>query len=92
MAAKPRTPDTIAFEILAHMYEALRTHPGKTPTWVAYAKPYVKALSYCPSVDSTYGLEDARGIALYALSNLTSWRGEHARRLKADLKLTFNIK
>jgi hypothetical protein len=34
----------------------------------------------------TYGMEDAKTIILYFLSNATHWRGETAKAIKAELK------
>ena len=50
------------------------------------AVPYLAAMASLDSVRDNYGADDARSIVLYFLSNATSWRGEHARRLKAELK------
>ena len=58
-------------------------------TWpnVNYAaKPYLAAMRYMSSVNDAYGYEDGRGIVLYFLSNAGSWRGDDARRIKAELK------
>lgn len=49
------------------------------------AVPYLQAMSVLHSVSDTYGADDARSIMLYFLSNATTWRGEHARRIKAEL-------
>lgn len=50
------------------------------------ALPYLKAMMGLSSIDDTYGVEDARSIVLYFLSNASTWRGEDARRIKAELK------
>lgn len=50
------------------------------------AKPYLSAMMYLSSVDDNYGLDDARSIINYFLANASSWRGETARRIKAELK------
>ena len=58
-------------------------------TWpnVNYAaKPYLSAMRSLSSVSDTYGYDDGRGIVLYFLSNAGSWRGDDARRIKAELK------
>ena len=33
-----------------------------------------------------YGRDDGKSIVLYFLSNATSWRGDTARRIKAELR------
>lgn len=50
------------------------------------AKPYVEAMLFLDSVDDTYGWDTGDSIVRYALSNLSSWRGETARQVKAELK------
>lgn len=50
------------------------------------AVPYLSAMRSLDSVRDNYGCDDARSIVLYFLSNATTWRGEHARRIKAELK------
>jgi len=50
------------------------------------AVPYLEAMGTLQSVDDAYGLDDARSIVLYFLSNATTWKGETARRVKAELK------
>jgi len=50
------------------------------------ATPYLQAMSSLSGIDSVYGLDDARSIVAYFLSNAGSWRGEAARRIKAELR------
>ena len=50
------------------------------------AKPYLSAMLSLNSVDDKYGLDNARDIVRYFLSNASSWKGEVARRVKAELK------
>ncbi len=50
------------------------------------AKPYLDALGYLTTIDDRYGWDDARSIVLYFLGNARSFRGEDAKRLKAELK------
>ena len=38
------------------------------------------------TIGDSYGYDDGKGIVLYFLSNATSWRGDDARRIKAELK------
>jgi hypothetical protein len=37
------------------------------------------------TIGDSYGCDDARGIVLYFLSNARTWKGETARRVKAEL-------
>ena len=50
------------------------------------AAPYLDAMRSLRSIDDKYGADDARSIVIYFLSNATTWRGETARRVKAELK------
>ena len=50
------------------------------------AKPYLEAMKYLNAPTDTYGADDAKSIVLYFLSNAKTWRGEDARRIKAELK------
>lgn len=51
-----------------------------------YALPYAKAMRELQSISDKYYYDDARSIVLYFLSNAGSWRGDTARRIKAELK------
>lgn len=74
-----RTLNAIAQEVLAD-----QTNWGKTS--LIYAKPYLNAMLSLQTLRDTYGADDARSIVLYFLSNASGWRGETARRVKAELK------
>lgn len=50
------------------------------------AKPYLVAMMHLSSIDDECELDDARSIINYFLANASSWRGETARRVKAELK------
>jgi hypothetical protein len=50
------------------------------------AKPYLQAMAQLDSVDQAYFADSGRSVVLYFLSNAGSWRGETARRIKAELK------
>ncbi len=50
------------------------------------AVPYLDALSSLGSVNDRYGYDSGRDIVIYFLSNATTWRGETARKVKAELK------
>lgn len=50
------------------------------------AVPYLQAMRSLDSIGDVYGYDDARSIVLYFLSNATTWKGETARRIKAELK------
>lgn len=50
------------------------------------AKPYLDAMSSLNSINDSYGMDSGKSIVLYFLSNASSWRGEVAKRVKAELK------
>ena len=76
---EPRTIHTIAAEISHHW--------SRTPRGVYFgAVPYLEAMGHLAYMDQSYGHDDARTIVLYFLSNATTWRGDVARRIKAELK------
>lgn len=56
-------------------------------TKVNYAAvPYLNAMQDLNSINDNFGLDSAKSIVLYFLSNAGSWRGETAKRIKAELK------
>jgi hypothetical protein len=50
------------------------------------ARPYLDAMFCLQSLDEDYGLDSAKSVVLYFLSNASSWRGAAARRIKAELR------
>ena len=50
------------------------------------AKPYLDAMMTLWSFKDIYGVEPATHIVAGFLSNAATWRGEDARRIKAELK------
>lgn len=52
----------------------------------AYAKPYLDAMLCLDSINDSYYFDSAKSVVLYFLSNAGTWKGETARRIKAELK------
>lgn len=50
------------------------------------AKPYLDAMFSLKSIEDKYYFDDARSIITYFLCNASSWRGEKAKEIKAELK------
>lgn len=50
------------------------------------AVPYLRAFASLDSIKDNYGADSARSIVLYFLGNAKAFRGEHARRIKTELK------
>ena len=51
-----------------------------------HAKPYLNAMSVLSSIRGRYYDDSAESVVLYFLSNASGWRGDDARRIKAELK------
>ena len=49
------------------------------------AQPYLDAMSTLHSIDDDFYADSGRSVVLYFLSNAASWRGDDARRIKAEL-------
>ena len=50
------------------------------------ARPYLDAMKELGSIEDNYYYDSGKSVVLYFLSNAHSFRGEDARRLKAELK------
>lgn len=50
------------------------------------AEPYLDALKGLDSIDDMYYADSGKSIVRYFLANAGSWRGDVARRVKAELK------
>jgi len=50
------------------------------------AKPYLDAMATLDKVSDNYGLDSGKSIVNYFLSNASTWRGDTAKRIKAELK------
>lgn len=70
-----RTLSTIANEVLLDW---------KKPYFGAV--PYLEAMLTLDSVADDYGMDSGESIVIYFLANATTWRGETAKRIKAELK------
>jgi len=54
--------------------------------WYPYAEAYVTPMKSLNTINDSYYYDSAESIVMYALANLTSWRGDKARAVKAELK------
>ena len=78
---QPRPLYSITADVRAHW----RKKDG-TPAINFGAVPYLDAMGGLNSIDDDYGYDSGRSIVLYFLANAAAFRGEHARRIKAELK------
>lgn len=76
----PRSLQVIANEIKADWVAQ-----GKATGFPA-ARPYRQAMQELKSMEDSYHADSVKSIVLYFLANASTWRGETARRIKAELK------
>lgn len=50
------------------------------------AVPYLGAMRTLENMRSKYGYDDAQSIVAYFIANAATWKGETARRVKAELR------
>lgn len=50
------------------------------------AKPYLEAMYSLDNINDKYGLDSGKSIVSYFLCNANTWKGDVARRVKAELK------
>lgn len=60
------------------------TSTWKNPYFAAV--PYLDAMKSMNDVDEMYGAESGTMVVLYFLANAQRWRGDVARRVKAELR------
>lgn len=56
------------------------------------AVPYRDAMSELNTINDKYWADSAKSVVLYFLANASTWRGEDARRIKAELKKMAGVK
>lgn len=74
----PRSLSTIAGEIMGS--------PWYRSNSSIYARDYIQAMASMRSINDQYFADTASSVVLYALSNMSTWRGDQARAIKAELK------
>lgn len=73
---------------LSAIAKEIRSDWGSQGKGVNYAaKPYLDAMSQLDSIGERFYEDDGKSVVLYFLSNAQSWRGEVAKRVKAELNL-----
>lgn len=66
-----------------------QTASGKVPP---AADAYLRPMETLTAITDNYYLDSAKSVVLYFLSNANTYRGETARRLKAELKTIAGVK
>ena len=56
------------------------------------AKPYLDAMGCLSSINENYGQDSAKMVVVYFLGNARVWKGEVAKRVKAELKKMAGLK
>ena len=68
----------------------IKTEWSKQKSGVYFgAKPYLDAMLTLEDKNSNYGMDSASSICTYFLANASTFRGEQAKLLKAELKAVF---
>lgn len=57
-----------------------------------YAKAHFEGFQHATSINEMYFQDSVKGEVLYFLSSASTWRGETAKRIKAELKKIAGIK
>ena len=60
-------------------------------SFYVYAQPYVEPLTQLHSINDQFYADSATSVVRYALANLTGWRGEKAKAIKAELNYLLKI-
>lgn len=76
----PRPLRVIADEIFRD-WKAMRERGESHPAW-----PYADAMRSLGSIEESYYADSGRAVVRYFISNAAAWRGETAKRVKAELK------
>ena len=56
------------------------------------AVPYLSAMQSLDSIEDSYYEDSGKSVVLYFLANASTWKGEKARAIKAELKKLAGIK
>jgi hypothetical protein len=68
------------------LYEIAREIRADWKNLSPYAKPYVEAMADLYDINDKYFFDSAKDIVNRFLCNASGWRGEVAKRVKAELK------
>lgn len=85
MKKKTRTFSEVAAEVL-NLWKA--KYGQGLPWSLRCAMPYLEAMLDCNTTDKNvqYYAETVESVVVYFLANITNWRGDDAKRIKAELK------
>jgi hypothetical protein len=78
-------PSRPLYQIADEIKNDWNSHQGRWGGNYA-AVPYLEAMGALVEITDTYICESGESIVRYFLSNAKGWRGDTARRIKAELK------
>lgn len=81
----PESKTRPLYEIAADVRRTWRRKDGTVSVYFG-AVPYLDAMSNLNRMSDSYGYDDADDIVRYFLANANTYRGEDARRIKAELR------
>ena len=85
MAAKPKVQNRPLYEVAREIRKDWqKVYFG--------AVPYLQTMATMDKATDPYGMDSGESIVIYFLGNANSWRGETAKRIKAELKDMVGIK
>lgn len=67
-------------------FRDIKRNQSPTPGYVTHCRPYIDAMLTMKSFRDFYGIDIGSDVGLRFLSNAQAWRGDTARRLKAEIK------
>lgn len=70
--------------------EALDDMGNNAKARYPHAFPYANAMLCLRNLNENYGCDSASSVVAYFLANAGTWKGETARRIKAELKSMLN--
>ena len=68
------------------LYEVAREIRKVWPKVSPYAKPYLDAMGQLDKITDDYYQDTGKSVVLYFLANAASFKGDDAKRIKAELK------
>jgi hypothetical protein len=88
MEQNKRTFSEIAQEVMNLWKAKYGKYSRNLPWSLQCAIPYLQAMLECDTTDkdAQYYAETVESVVVYFLANITSWRGDDAKRIKAELK------
>jgi hypothetical protein len=82
--------DTTTTRSLSTIAREIRKEWGAKINYAA--KPYLEAMFSLDKVSDSYGYDDGKSIVLHFLANASTFRGDAAKRIKAELRAMVGLK